>query len=310
MKVLITGVGGFIGSNLAKAHLAKGDQVTGVDNFSTGKTANIENLHGLKLITRGLSESRAFLPKDADIVYHFASPASPEKYMALAMNTMEVNTGGTLSLLTYCLETGARLVFASTSEVYGDPLVSPQHETYWGNVNPIGPRSVYDEAKRFGETLVAHFQREHNVNAGIIRIFNTYGPNMDPYDGRVVSTFIRQAILGENLTIFGDGTQTRSFCYIDDLVQGVMSMGRSESRGPINLGNPSERTLIDLAKIVLEITESESSVVFRDFPEDDPKRRCPDITTAKSVLKWEPSVEISDGIKRTMDWMKVSLSLN
>jgi nucleoside-diphosphate-sugar epimerase len=295
---------------LAKAHLAQGDKVTGVDNFSTGKTANIDNLQDLSLITGGLLESVALLPRDADIVYHFASPASPEKYMALAMNTMEVNTGGTLSLLTYCLETGARLVFASTSEVYGDPLVSPQHETYWGNVNPIGPRSVYDEAKRFGETLVAHFQREHNVNAGIVRIFNTYGPNMDPYDGRVVSTFIRQALTGENLTIFGDGTQTRSFCYIDDLVEGIMAMGRSESRGPINLGNPSERTLIDLAKIVLEITESESSVVFRDLPEDDPKRRCPDITTAKSVLKWEPSVEISDGIKRTMDWMKVSLSLN
>ena len=310
MKVLITGVGGFIGSNLAKAHLAQGDQVTGVDNFSTGKTANIENLQDLTLISGGLVETVALLPRDADIVYHFASPASPEKYMALAMNTMEVNTGGTLSLLRHCLETGARLVFASTSEVYGDPLVSPQKETYWGNVNPIGPRSVYDEAKRFGETLVAHFQREHNVNAGIIRIFNTYGPNMDPYDGRVVSTFIRQALLGESLTIFGDGTQTRSFCFIDDLVNGIIAMGRSESRGPINLGNPSERTLVDLAKIVLEVTGSQSSVVFKDLPEDDPKRRCPDITTAKTVLSWEPVVEISDGIRRTMEWMKASLSRN
>jgi nucleoside-diphosphate-sugar epimerase len=310
MKVIITGVGGFIGSNLAKAHLAKGDQVTGVDNFSTGRKANIENLSGLELISGGLVERVATLPRNADIVYHFASPASPEKYMALAMNTMEVNTGGTLSLLNYCLETGARLVFASTSEVYGDPLVSPQKETYWGNVNPIGPRSVYDEAKRFGETLVAHFQREHNTNAGIVRIFNTYGPNMDPYDGRVVSTFIRQALMGESLTIFGDGTQTRSFCYIDDLVNGVIAMGRSDSRGPINLGNPSERTLIDLANIVLKVTESESSVVFQDLPQDDPKRRCPDITKAKATLNWEPDIEISDGIRRTMDWMKVSLNLN
>jgi nucleoside-diphosphate-sugar epimerase len=310
MKVIITGVGGFIGSNLAKVHLAKGDQVTGVDNFSTGKTANIENLPGLELITGGLVEMAGTLPSDADIVYHFASPASPEKYMALAMNTMEVNTGGTLSLLQYCLETGARLVFASTSEVYGDPLVSPQKETYWGNVNPIGPRSVYDEAKRFGETLVAHFQREHNVNAGIIRVFNTYGPNMDPYDGRVVSTFIRQALLGENLTIFGDGTQTRSFCFIDDLVNGIIAMGRSEARGPINLGNPSERTLVDLAKIVLEVTGSDSSFVFQDLPEDDPKRRCPDITSARTALGWEPVVEISEGIRRTMEWMRSNLNLS
>lgn len=310
MKVLITGVGGFIGSNLAKTHLAQGDEVTGVDNFSTGKKANIEELQGLELITGGLLESAAILPMDAEIVYHFASPASPEKYMEFAMNTMEVNTGGTLSLLQYCLETGARLVFASTSEVYGDPLVSPQKETYWGNVNPIGPRSVYDEAKRFGETLVAHFQREHNVNAGIIRIFNTYGPNMDPYDGRVVSTFIRQALLGENLTIFGDGTQTRSFCFIDDLVNGIIAMGRSESRGPINLGNPSERTLVDLAKIVLEVTGSESSFVFQDLPEDDPKRRCPDITSARTVLGWEPVVEISEGISRTMEWMRTNLNLS
>lgn len=303
MKVIITGVGGFIGSNLARVHLAKGDQVTGVDNFSTGKTSNIENLPGLELITGGLVEMAATLPRDADIVYHFASPASPEKYMALAMNTMEVNTGGTLSLLNYCLETGARLVFASTSEVYGDPLVSPQKETYWGNVNPIGPRSVYDEAKRFGETLVAHFQREHNVNAGIVRIFNTYGPNMDPYDGRVVSTFIRQALLGENLTIFGDGTQTRSFCYIDDLVQGIMAMGVSSHAGPINLGNPRENNLLELAEMIISQLGSPSQIEFLPLPEDDPKQRNPDISKAREFLGWEPKVELEDGILKTSNWM-------
>lgn len=304
MKVLITGVGGFIGSNLAKAHLASGDEVIGVDNFSTGKKSNIQDLEGINLIESGVVESLPQLPNDMEIVYHFASPASPEKYMALAMNTMEVNTSGTLSLLNYCLQIGARLVFASTSEVYGDPLVSPQPESYWGNVNPIGPRSVYDEAKRFGETLVAHYQRELGVNAGILRIFNTYGPNMDPFDGRVVSTFLRQALRGEPLTVFGDGSQTRSFCFVDDLVRGIMVMGLSEAQGPINLGNPEERTLLDLANVVLSVTGSRSSLTHLELPEDDPKRRCPDIALAKSILAWEPSVNITTGVTLTMNWMQ------
>lgn len=304
MKVLITGVGGFIGSNLAKAHLASGDEVIGVDNFSTGKKSNIQDLEGINLIESGVVESLPQLPNDVEIVYHFASPASPEKYMALAMNTMEVNTSGTLSLLNYCLQIGARLVFASTSEVYGDPLVSPQPESYWGNVNPIGPRSVYDEAKRFGETLVAHYQRELGVNAGILRIFNTYGPNMDPFDGRVVSTFLRQALRGEPLTVFGDGSQTRSFCFVDDLVRGIIAMGLSEAQGPINLGNPEERTLLDLANVVLSVTGSRSSLTHLELPEDDPKRRCPDIALAKSILAWEPSVNITTGVTLTMNWMQ------
>jgi dTDP-glucose 4,6-dehydratase len=239
-----------------------------------------------------------------DVVYHFASPASPDKYMADAMNTMEVNTGGTLSLLKFSQRTGARLVFASTSEIYGDPLVSPQTEEYWGNVNPIGPRSVYDEAKRFGETLVAHFQREKSVNAGIVRIFNTYGPNMDPYDGRVVSTFIRQALRSEPFTIFGDGTQTRSFCYIDDLVKGIMAMGRSDQPGPINLGNPRENSLLELAQIVTSVVGGSGEMEFMPLPEDDPKRRNPDIQKAKDILGWVPSIEIEDGIRRTAEWMK------
>lgn len=303
MRVLITGVGGFIGSNLARHHLAQGDSVLGVDNFSTGKQVNLENLSDLELIRSGVLESIGQLPMEIDIVYHFASPASPEKYMAMAMSTMEVNTTGTLALLQYSLRVGARFVFASTSEIYGDPLESPQREEYWGNVNPIGPRSVYDEAKRFGETLVAHYQRSENVNAGIIRIFNTYGPNMDPFDGRVVSTFIRQALAGEPLSVFGDGSQTRSFCFIDDLIPGIMAMGLSNHPGPINLGNPREINLLELAKIVLDITGSSSQLMFEDLPEDDPKMRCPDITKAQSILGWQPIVEIEEGIRRTAYWM-------
>jgi nucleoside-diphosphate-sugar epimerase len=307
VKVLITGAAGFIGSNLAKAHLEQGDEVHGVDNLSTGQMRNIDHLEGLNFINASVSESISSLPRRVDVVYHFASPASPEKYMAQAINTMEVNTTGTLNLLEYAASNGARLIFASTSEIYGDPLESPQQENYWGNVNPIGPRSVYDEAKRFGETFVAHFQREKLANAGIIRIFNTYGPNMDPYDGRVVSNFIRQALQGKPLTIYGSGEQTRSFCYIDDLVRGIMAMALSSQPGPINLGNPEERTLLNLAEIVLEITNGTSTLEFRDLPEDDPKQRCPDITKAKTLLDWHPTVDIRDGIRRTADWISKSV---
>jgi dTDP-glucose 4,6-dehydratase len=304
MKVLITGVGGFIGSNLAAAHLALGNEVVGIDNFSTGNRENLNDLEGLVLIDGGVIESLAKVPDDVDIAYHFASPASPEKYMALAMNTMEVNTSGTLSMLQFCKSSGARLVFASTSEIYGDPLVSPQTEEYWGNVNPIGPRSVYDEAKRFGETLVAHFQREEKINAGIVRIFNTYGPNMDPYDGRVVSTFIRQALRNEPFTIFGDGSQTRSFCYIDDLVRGIMAMGTSSHPGPINLGNPKENSLLELAEFVTRIVGGSGEMKFMPLPEDDPKRRNPDIQKARKILGWSSNVEIEEGLSRTAEWMR------
>ena len=307
MKVVITGVGGFIGSNLAKAHLEQGDEVVGVDDFSTGKKSNLVDLRGVELIESGVLDSIDKLPKATDVVYHFASPASPEKYMAMAMNTMEVNTSGTLSMLNYSLGAEARFVFASTSEIYGDPLVSPQREDYWGNVNPIGPRSVYDEAKRFGETLVAHFQRETNANAGIVRIFNTFGPNMDPYDGRVVSTFIRQAIEGEPITVFGDGTQTRSFCYVDDLIRGIVAMGKSSHPGPINLGNPRENNLLELAGLVTSLLKSKSQIEFLPLPEDDPKRRNPDITLAREVLKWEPMVSLEDGLTKTSLWMSDTL---
>lgn len=308
MKVVITGVGGFIGSNLAKAHLDKNDEVFGVDNFSTGKRSNLNGLTGLVLIESNVSETVGNLPDQADVVYHFASPASPEKYMALAMNTMEVNTGGTLSMLKYSMSSGARMVFASTSEIYGDPLVNPQREDYWGNVNPIGPRSVYDESKRFGETLMAHFQRETKVNAGIVRIFNTYGPNMDPYDGRVVSNFIRQALRGEPITIYGTGEQTRSFCYIDDLVRGIMAMGASSHPGPINLGNPRENNLLELADMVVSQLGSQSQIEFLPLPEDDPKQRNPDISRAREILGWEPIVNLEDGISKTASWIASNLA--
>jgi len=307
VKVLITGVGGFIGANLAAAHLAQEDQVIGVDNFSTGNRANLENLTGIQIVEGDVVESLDQIPQDVEIAYHFASPASPEKYMALAMNTLEVNTSGTLAMLQFSLRTGARLIFASTSEIYGDPLVSPQSEDYWGNVNPIGPRSVYDEAKRFGETLVSFFQREKTVDAGIIRIFNTFGPKMDPYDGRVVSTFIRQALKSEPFTIFGDGTQTRSFCYIDDLVSGIMAMGKSNHPGPINLGNPRENTLLELANIVNEVIGGTGEIKYLPLPEDDPKQRNPDITKARTVLSWEPKTSLETGIERTGSWMAATL---
>jgi dTDP-glucose 4,6-dehydratase len=308
VKVLITGVGGFIGSNLAAAHLSQGDEVTGIDNFSTGKPENLKGLGGLNVIKGGVTDSLDKVPEDINVAYHFASPASPEKYMALAMNTMEVNTSGTLAMLQYSLRTGARLVFASTSEIYGDPLVSPQTEDYWGNVNPIGPRSVYDEAKRFGETLVAHFQREHKINAGIVRIFNTYGPNMDPYDGRVVSTFIRQALRNEPFTIFGDGSQTRSFCYVDDLVRGIMSMGAGRHPGPINLGNPAEKTLLELSDLVTQIVGGSGNLVFLPLPVDDPRVRKPDISRATNFLNWRPEIPLDSGIDKTADWMRRVLS--
>jgi dTDP-glucose 4,6-dehydratase len=307
MKVLITGVGGFIGSNLAAAHLAQGDQVVGIDNFSTGNHENLKDHEAFVLIEGGVSESLDKVPDEVNIAYHFASPASPEKYMALAMNTMEVNTTGTLSMLKLCKRSGARFVFASTSEIYGDPLVSPQTEDYWGNVNPIGPRSVYDEAKRFGETLVAHFQREEDINAGIVRIFNTYGPNMDPYDGRVVSTFIRQALKGEAHTIYGDGSQTRSFCYIDDLVRGIMATGQSNHHGPINLGHPKETTLLELSKVVTDVVGGSGEIKFLDLPEDDPKIRNPDISKAKEYLSWAPSTDLVAGVQKTASWMTTRL---
>jgi len=305
-RVAITGVAGFIGSHLALKHLDQGDEVFGIDNLSTGKLANLEGLsteNHFKFLQGDATLLASQIP-DVDVIYHFASPASPKKYMKMALGTLEVNSAGTINLAKKSLACGARLIFASTSEVYGDPLISPQTEEYWGNVNPVGPRSVYDEAKRFGESVVAHFQRESDANLGIIRIFNTYGPKMDPWDGRVVSTFVRQALEGEPLTIFGSGEQTRSFCYIDDLISGIQLMGQSNHKGPVNLGNPREVSLLELAGLVQGLVGSKSPLVFRELPEDDPKRRNPDITKAKSLLSWEPRVSLEAGVARTIQWMR------
>lgn len=305
-KILIVGAGGFIGSHLVRAHLALGDEVIGIDNFCTGSRRNIADVEASNwsFVEGDIVDNQLALPSSVDKIYHLASPASPPKYMALARETMEVNTIGTQRLIDHASSTGARILFASTSETYGDPLVHPQPESYWGNVNPVGPRSVYDEAKRFGETLMAHAARENIADTVLIRIFNTYGPNMDPDDGRVVSTFIRQSIVGEQLTVFGTGYQTRSFCYVDDLVKGIMKTMESTIQGPINLGNPNEFTLLELAEVIGQVMNKPIELVHLPLPQDDPQQRQPDITMAKEVLDWEPSIQLTEGITKTVDWMK------
>lgn len=308
-KVLITGAAGFIGSHLAREHLKRGDDVIGLDNFCTGNVANIGNIadENWSFIEGDLLSEAIRIPQSVDFIYHLASPASPPKYMAMAKNTMQVNTIGTQRLIDLAEVTGARVLFASTSEVYGDPLEHPQAESYWGNVNPIGVRSVYDEAKRFGETLISHAARENAVDTALIRIFNTYGPHMDPYDGRVVSTFIRQALLREPLSVFGTGHQTRSFCFVDDLVRGIIAVMDSGLKGPINLGNPNEFTLLKLAEVVSDTAGLPLAIENFPLPEDDPKQRKPDITLAKEMLNWQPRVQLADGIRATLEWMKTIL---
>ena len=313
-KALVTGAAGFLGSHLVDALLAIGHEVVGVDNFCTGSKQNLAHLQTTKQfdfheldVSLGLGE---LSNSKFDSIYHMASPAAPPRYMKLAMETMQVNTVGTQHLLQHASATGARLLFASTSEIYGDPLEHPQSESYWGNVNSIGPRSVYDEAKRFGETLLAHYHREGLAETVIIRIFNTYGPRMDPSDGRVVSSFLRDAILGKPLQVFGDGKQTRSFCYVSDLIMGIMAAMESEISGPVNLGNPYEFTLLELAEKVGRTLTIEPVLEFQDLPTDDPKRRCPDISYAKSELGWEPKIELAEGLKLTAQWLKTKLAKN
>ena len=305
-KVLILGAAGFIGSHLARTHLDRGDEVIGIDNFCTGNIRNIEGIShpNWKFIEADLVDPELILPQSLDKIYHMASPASPPKYMAMARETMEVNTIGTQRLIDLASHTGARILFASTSETYGDPLVHPQPESYWGNVNPIGPRSVYDEAKRFGETLMADAAREELADTVLIRIFNTYGPHMDPDDGRVVSTFIRQTLRGEQLSVFGTGKQTRSFCYVDDLVKGITGTMDSDIRGPINLGNPNEFTLLELADVIGEVLNTPVVLQHMPLPQDDPQQRQPDISYAKAALGWEPRIQLAEGISKTVEWMK------
>ncbi|TDU04863.1 dTDP-glucose 4,6-dehydratase [Streptomyces sp. 846.5] len=304
MYVVVTGGGGFLGSHLCETLLRRGDTVWCLDNYSTGEPQNTAHLAGAPRFR--FVRSDVTLPFDVpgpvDAVAHLASPASPPDYHRLPLETLSVGSRGTENALLLALRRGARFVLASTSEVYGDPEVHPQPEGYWGSVNPVGPRSVYDEAKRFAEALSMAYRRSHGVNTGIIRIFNTYGPRMRPYDGRVVSTFIRQALEGSPLTLYGDGSQTRSFCYVDDLVRGITAMIDSVHSGPVNLGNPCEHSVRELAGLVLEATGSSSRIEHRPLPVDDPTRRRPVIDRARAELGWFPEVPIQEGLRNTVAW--------
>ena len=306
MRVVVTGGAGFLGSHLCDAIIARGDSAICVDNLATGRPENVAHLMGRPGFTFVEADVSSALdvPGPVDAVAHLASPASPPEYLRLPLETLAVGSRGTENALRVAHRYGARFVLASTSEVYGDPAVHPQSEDYWGNVNPVGPRSVYDEAKRFAEALTRAYRDTHGVNAGIIRIFNTYGPRMNAQDGRIVSNFITQALNGDPLTIYGDGTQTRSFCYVDDLIRGIVSMIDCAESGPVNLGNPEEFTVADFAKLVLRLTGSDSPVEHLPLPVDDPTRRCPVITRASHLLGWQPEVRVEDGVRRTVEWFR------
>ena len=301
---VVTGGAGFLGSHLTDRLLAEGHRVVAIDNFLTGSTANIAHLAGnenYRLIRHDVSNF-IFLPDDVDFIFHFASPASPIDYLEHPIPTLKVGSLGTHNALGLAKDKKAAFLLASTSECYGDPLVHPQREDYWGNVNPIGPRGVYDEAKRFAEAITMAYHRYHHVNTHIVRIFNTYGPRMRLRDGRVVPAFIGQALAGEPLTIFGDGSQTRSFCYCMDLIDGIFRLSQSAFHEPVNIGNPREMTIRQFAEEIIRLTGTTSKIEFRPLPEDDPKVRQPDIARAKSVLGWEPRVEFDEGIRKTIDY--------
>ena len=302
MRVVVTGGAGFVGSHLCEALVARGDAVVCVDDFSTGSKENVSALRdspGFELVVGDVSEQLA-VSGPVECVAHLASPASPPAYLARPLETLAVGSEGTRRALELAEANEARFVLASTSEVYGDPEVHPQAESYWGHVNPIGPRSVYDEAKRFSEALSFAHRRARGTNVGVVRIFNTYGPRLSPGDGRVVSNFCVQALSGHPLTVYGDGTQTRSLCYIDDLVRGLLAMIDAEVAGPVNLGNPEELTMVALAELVLELSGSSSAVVYEPLPENDPTRRCPDISVARSSLGWAPEVDLRAGLCLTL----------
>ena len=308
-KILITGGAGFIGSHLCKKLLNEGNYVICLDNFFTGKRRNIEHLLSnpyFELFEHDITEPLN-ININIDEIYNMACPASPPHYQYDPIKTMKTSVFGIINMLELAQKNNAKILQASTSEVYGDPKIHPQIESYWGNVNPIGIRSCYDEGKRCAETLIMDYHRQKNIDTKIIRIFNTYGPNMAPDDGRVVSNFIIQALKEEDITIYGDGTQTRSFCYVDDLVDGIIKMMKSDLTGPVNLGNPSERTILDFAKLILELTGSKSKIVYKPLPSDDPTKRQPDITLAKTKLNWEPKVDIKDGLRHTVEYFKALL---
>ena len=306
MRVLVTGAAGFLGSHLCDRLLAEDHRVVGMDNFLTGNPANIAHLRKHPSFQFVLHDVANFVEVQGplDGVLHFASPASPVDYLDYPIQTLKVGSLGTHKALGLSRAKGARFLIASTSEVYGDPLVHPQPESYWGNVNPVGPRGVYDEAKRFAEAMTMAYHRYHKLDTRIVRIFNTYGPRMRPKDGRVVSNFIVQAIKGDPLTVYGDGSQTRSFCYVDDLIDGIVRLFERGGSDPTNIGNPNEFTVRQLAELVLRLTGSRSAIVEQPLPTDDPKVRQPDIRHARATLDWEPRVSLEDGLRRTIEYFR------
>ncbi|MGQ9457599.1 MAG: UDP-glucuronic acid decarboxylase family protein [Anaerolineae bacterium] len=311
MRILITGGAGFLGSHLCDRFLAEGHEVICMDNLITGNIRNIEHLagHDRFLFIKHDVTNYIYVSGPIDVVMHFASPASPIDYLKYPIQTLKVGALGTHKALGLALAKGARFVLASTSEVYGDPLVHPQTEDYWGNVNPIGPRGVYDEAKRFAEAMTMAYHRAHGVDTRIARIFNTYGPRMRLDDGRVVPNFIGQALRGEPLTVYGDGTQTRSFCYVSDLTEGLVRLTFSHEVEPVNLGNPEEMTILEFAQRINAMTGNQAGIVFKPLPENDPRVRRPDISKARRVLGWEPRVSFEEGMEKTIAWFRTHLGL-
>jgi dTDP-glucose 4,6-dehydratase len=307
-NILVTGAAGFLGSHLCDSLLAAGHSVIGVDNLSTG---NLANLHHLERESRfSLLEKDITKPFDVggiDYVFNFASPASPIDYTRLGVETLLVGSAGTINTLDLARKYSAGYLHASTSECYGDPEVHPQVESYWGHVNPVGPRSVYDEAKRFSEAAVMAYHRYYGVNTHLVRIFNTYGPRLQPSDGRVISNFMVQALQGEPLTIYGDGSQTRSFCYVSDLIDGILRLSRSQEHFPVNIGNPDEWTILECAREILSVTGARSEILFHPLPQDDPTRRRPDITRAKELLGWEPKIKLRHGLEKSLEYFKACI---
>ena len=305
-RIVVLGGAGFLGSHLCDALVKRGDEVVAVDNFSTGSKNNLQQLTNAKnfsVVDADICEPIEIAGR-VDLVLNFASPASPKKYLQIPIQTLQAGSLGTENAVQLALKNNARLIMASTSEVYGDPLTTPQSETYFGNVNPIGVRSCYDEAKRFAEALLMAHSRVSGLNLGIVRIFNTYGPRLDPDDGRVVSTLISQAVSNQDLTVHGDGKQSRSFCYVDDLIRGVIALADSNEIGPINLGNDKEISVLELANLVLKINQSSNKITFTQAMDDDPQQRCPDLTLANSKLNWSPTISVENGLSRTIDWFK------
>jgi len=299
---VVTGGAGFLGSHLCEHLLRKGDRVICLDNLETGSLQNIEHIHEAGFEFRNVDITELVdVPEDVDFIFHLASPASPIDYLRLPLHTLKVGSYGTHHMLGVAKFKRARFLLASTSEVYGDPQVHPQTEEYWGHVNPIGPRGVYDEAKRYAEALTMAYHRQQGVDTAVVRIFNTYGSRMRPRDGRAIPTFLRQALQDRPLTVFGQGSQTRSFCYVDDLIRGIVALANSDAHSPVNIGNPDEFTLLELAKAVIEVTESRSEIVYEPLPVDDPQQRRPDITRARDLLDWEPQIELREGLRKTIE---------